>query len=417
MSDVAHDDAPAPSGDAGAARHVIRRRPGRAWLVIVAVLAAMLAVWLLRSRGGGPPAAAPPPPAEVVVANPLVRDLDTRLDFLGQLSAVDRVELRAQVGGTLTGIYFRDGAIVRKGQLLFSIDPRPFRIRLSQAQAAAAGATARLALATRELARARTLQAGDAGTVENVEQRSADAQAAQAQLDDARAQIADARFDLDHARITAPFTGRIGTHFVSVGNLVSGSRAGTSATTLLATIVSLDPIHLDFDMSESDYDTFQQYRAASGGALGNRVLASANGTDAFTRPGMLDFLDNAIDRSSGTIHARATVANAALDLTPGAFAKVRLQIAHPVPTLLVPDTAVMPDQSHHSVLTVGADGKVVSKQVETGDLRGGLRVIRSGLSRTDRVIIDGLPGATPGAAVKARPGTIQFAATAQGEGL
>jgi RND family efflux transporter MFP subunit len=338
-----------------------------------------------------------------------MRELDTRLGFLGQFSAVDQVELRAQVGGTLTGILFKDGDIVHKGDALFTIDSRPYEIRLAQAQAQLETATARLVLANRELNRAQELQRNDAGTIQNVEERTSDQQTAQASVDDAKAQIRDAQFDMEHCRITAPFTGRIGSHLVSVGNLVSGSRAATSPTTLLATLVSLDPIHLDFDMSEADFQTFSEYRTQFKGALADKVELAVGSENGFSRQGMLDFINNVLDRSSGTIHARATVPNLDRLLTPGEFARVRLVVTRPVPTLLVPDAAVLPDQSQHIVMTVSTDGTVVPKQVEIGDVRGGLRVIRSGITANDRVIVDGLPYAAPGAKVATQDGAIRFA--------
>ena len=260
-----------------------------------------------------------------------MHELDTRLGFLGQFSAVDQVELRAQVGGTLTGIHFKDGDIVHRGDLLFTIDSRPYEIRLAQAKAQLETATARRVLADSELQRAQELERNKAGTVQNVEQRTSDLQAAQASVDDAGAQIRDAQFDLDHCDITAPFTGRIGAHLVSVGNLIAGSRAATSPTTLLATLVSLDPIHLDFDMSEADFQAFSQYRAQSKGMPVDRVDLALGNEKEFARQGVLDFINNVLDRSSGTIHARATVPNPDLLLTPGEFARVRLVVAHPEP--------------------------------------------------------------------------------------
>ena len=176
----------------------------------------------------------------------------------------------------------------------------------------------------------------------------------------------DARLDLEFSRVTAPFTGRIGAHLVSVGSLVSGSRGGTSPTTLLATIVSLDPIYLDFDMSESDYLAWQQ--ANRGAAPHDDVAISLDGDGHFDRHGTLDFIDNAVNRSSGTIHARATVPNPDLTITPGQFARLRVALGHPAPVLLVPAAAVVPDQSRQIVMTVAADGTVVPKVVETGDL-------------------------------------------------
>jgi RND family efflux transporter MFP subunit len=377
----------------------------------VVALAAAGGAWLAYAQHASQAAerAAPPAPPHVVVSRPLSRELDARLGFLGQFSAVDQVDLRAQVGGILTEIHFKDGDIVHKGDLLFVIDPVPYEIRLTQASAALDSATARLDLASRQLVRAQDLKRSDAGTTENVDQRQSDQRAAQAALNDAKAQIRDARFDLDHCRITAPFTGRIGAHLVSIGNLIAGSRAAASPTTLLATIVSVDPIYLNFDMSESDYLAFSRERAKQKGPLADRVeIALADETE-FERPGTLDFVDNVLDRSSGTLHARATVANAGLLLTPGEFARVRLAVGAPVSVLLVPDTAVLPDQSEHMVLTVAADGTVAAKQVQTGDLRGGLRVIRSGLSPADKVIIEGIPYAAPGAKVTPQDGTIRLA--------
>lgn len=383
----------------------------KTWIVVAAVVVVGGGAWFYRTHGGsgdGVANARPAPPHEVTVSRPLVRELDTRLGFLGQFSAVDQVELRAQVGGTLTGIHFKDGDIVHKGDVLFTVDTVPYEIRLAQAQAQQQTAAARLVLAKQELARSQELEHSDAGTVQNVEQRTSELHAAQAALDDAAAQIRDARFDLDHCRIVAPFTGRIGRHLVSVGNLIAGSRAATSPTTLLATIVSLDPIYVDFDMSEADFQTFSRYRGDPKSPLANRVeLASGDSTD-YARQGTLDFIDNVLDRSSGTIHARATVPNADLRLTPGEFSRVRLAVARPAPTLLVPDASVLPDQSEHIVMTVAPDGTVAPKRVETGDLRGGLRVIRAGLANNDRVIVDGLPFAAPGTKVATRDGAIRY---------
>ena len=376
---------------------------------MIAVVAAAGLTYSYRQSDAAEPAA-PHALPQVVVSRPLVRDLDSRLGFLGQFSAVDQVELRAQVGGTLTEIRFKDGDVVHKGDLLFTIDPVPYEIRFAQAAAQLESATARLELANRELARAQDLRRSDAGTAQNVDQRTSDQRAAQGALDDAKAQIRDAQFDLDHCRIVAPFTGRIGTHLVSIGNLIAGSRAAASPTTLLATLVSTDPIYLNFDMSEADYLVFSRERAKQKGVLADKVEIALGDETEFGRLGTLDFLDNVLDRSSGTIHARATVPNADFLLTPGEFARLRLVLGTPVATLLVPDSAVLPDQSEHIVLTVAPDGTVAPKQVQVGDLRGGLRIIRSGLAADDRVIIDGIPYAAPGSKVTAQDGAIQFAA-------
>jgi multidrug efflux system membrane fusion protein len=381
---------------------------GRRWRAfafagVVVLLAAVGGeqIW----RAGKHSAAPSPPPPQVTVSTPLQQTVQATGHFLGQFSAVDSVEVRAQVGGNLTAIQFQDGQIVHKGDPLFVIDPRPFQIRLDQAIAQFQTAQARETLSESELWRAQQLKRTDFGTAESVDQRAADQRSGQAAIDTAKAAIQDARLDLEFSSIAAPFTGRIGTHLVSVGNLVSGSRAGTSPTTLLATIVSLDPIHLDFDMSESDYRAYQ--RVHHGGAPHDDVTISLDGGGHFDRHGTLDFIDNAVNRGSGTIHARATVPNPDLDITPGQFARLRVALDHPAPVLLVPAAAVVPDQSRQLVMTVTADDTVVPKPVETGDLQDGLRVIRAGLAPGDRVVIDGLVRVRPGAKVTPVSGAIK----------
>src|SRR5499425_1857589 len=392
-----------------------RKTSGRAspklWVAAGLAGIAIVGAWrrcspgVSRSSADTRPAALP----EVVVSKPLVEDLDTQLGFLGQFSAVSQVELRAQVGGTLTGIFFKDGDIVRKGDLLFTIDPRPYEITLAEATAQLDVASAHLDLADRQLDRAKDLEQSNAGSVENVDQRISDQRSARAAVEDAKARIRDAQFDLDHCRITAPFTGRMGTHLVSVGNLIAGSRTATSPTTLLATLVSLDPIYLDFDMSESDFLAYAKYRGHLKGGHVQKVEVALGDDNQYARSGVFDFLDNVVDRSSGTIHARATVANSNLVLTPGQFARVRLVVAPPSPRLLVPESAVLPDQAQHMVMTVSADGRVAPKRVEVGEIRDGLRVIRSGLASSDRVIVGGLLHASPGTKVATQDGTIRFA--------
>jgi membrane fusion protein, multidrug efflux system len=397
------------------------RPPGvarlKAWPWVVAGIGLALAVlaWVGFSYRQGGRTTATLPPAQVTVSKPLVREVDTRIGLLGQFSAINRVELRAQVGGTLTEIGFQDGQIVRQGDLLFVIDPRPYEIKLARANALLQTASARLALATSELGRAQSLQRSSFATPETVEQRTAEQNSAQAAIDDAKAQIRDAQLDLEYTRITAPFTGRIGARLVSIGSLIAGSRAGSSPSTLLTTLVSLDPIYLDFDMSESDYLTFARERTRLSGPLADEITISLGDENRFARAGTLDFVDNSLNRSSGTIHARATVSNPDLFLVPGEFARIRVAIAAPAPTILVPDAAVVLDQSQHLVMTVSADSKVVPAPVETGDLRGGLRVIRSGLGPEDRVIIEGLVHAMPGSKVDAQDGAIQYDASADGQ--
>ena len=390
-----------------------RRWRWKATALGAAVALGLTFAWLgLAPHRGNRAAAAPTPTSVVTVSQPLQREVDVRAGFLGQFSAIDRVELRAQVGGTLTEIHFKDGQIVHKGDLLFVIDPRPYEIKLEQAKAALQTATARVALANNQLFRAQSLKRSDFATQETVDQRTNDQDASQAAVEDAKARVHDAELDLEYARVRAPFTGRIGARQVSIGSLVAGSRAATSPTTLLATLVSLDPLYLDFDMSESDFLTFSRERARLKGPLANKVMIALSDENNFTREGMLDFIDNALDRSSGTIHARATVRNEDLFLAPGQFARLRVAIASPTPVYLLPDAAVVLDQSQRLVMTVGSDATVKPKIVTTGELRGGLRVIQSGLEPSDRVIIDGLVRAIPGTKVAPQDGTIHYDPTA-----
>jgi RND family efflux transporter MFP subunit len=364
------------------------------------------------SSPGKQPQAAPP----VTVSTPFRQDVDSRLGFLGQFSAVNRVEIRAQVGGTLAGIFFRDGQIVHKGDLLFTIDPRPYEVKLAEAKAQLETAKARVALANNELSRAQSLRHNEFATQETVDQRTNDENASKAAVQDAEARVRDAELDLEYSRVTAPFTGRIGERHVSIGALIAGSRAATSPTTLLATLVSPDPIYLDFDMSERDYLAYIGEKGHRPDAPNQKVFISLTGEKGFRREGTLDFLDNALNRASGTIRARATVSNPDLAIAPGQFARLRVTIAPPTPALLLPDSAVLLDQSQHLVMTVSAEDRIVPKIVETGDVRGGLRIIKSGILPNDRVVVDGLVRAMPGATVTPQPGTIHFQATADDQG-
>ncbi|MFL5283932.1 MAG: efflux RND transporter periplasmic adaptor subunit [Rhodopila sp.] len=400
--------------DTGAARDHVVPRPVRShrWPLLAGIAAIVVAAGiaaLFWQRGQHQAAPAAPPP-QVTISRPLQQTVAATTGFLGQFSAVDTVELRAQVGGTLTEIDFKDGQIVHQGDLLFVIDPRPYQIRLDQAVAQFQTAQAKVVLTQAELWRAQQLKRTEFGTTENVDVRAADQRAAEAAIATTKAAIMDARLDLEFSRVTAPFIGRIGAHQVSTGALVSGSRGGTGPTTLLATIVSLDPIYLDFDMSEADYLAWQAGNPSGAGQPHGDVTISLGGDGHFDRHGTLDFIDNALNRGSGTIHARATVPNPDLSITPGQFARLRLVTGRPAPALLVPAAAVMPDQSADIVMTVTADGTVVPKPVRTGDVYQGLRVVQSGLTPDDRVIIDGLMRARPGAKVTPVDGGIAPAA-------
>jgi RND family efflux transporter MFP subunit len=398
---------------------VLTTRPIR-WASLLAIVllaaggTAMFAPQWLQHQSTAAAQPAPPPPS-VTVAAPLVRDIASWTTFTGQFSAVDYVELRAQVSGYLTEIHFTDGQIVHQGDLLFVIDQRPYQIALQQAGAQLLTAVASLDLANKEIVRTAELKRSDFASGELLDQRVQQQRAAQAAVDQARAAVASAQLNLDFTRITAPITGRISAHRVSLGNLIQGGQ-GSATSTMLTTIVSLDPIHLDFDMSEGDYLTYQRYIQDRNGAgpVDHTVEASLSDEQSWDHRGVLDFMDNELDRSSGTIHARATLPNPDLFIAAGQFARLRLPTSAKQPTLLLPDEAIATDQSRKLVMTVAADGTVVPKPVELGPLAGGLRVIRGGLTPADHVIINGLMRARPGSKVTPQPGTITAPPAVQG---
>ena len=383
--------------------------------VSIGVLVLLAAVgggyWASYGRDRAPdPAAAPPPPPAVTVSAPVQRNLAQVSAFTGQFSAVDQVQLQAQVSGYLTEIHFTDGQIVHKGDLLFVIDPRPYQIQLQQATAQYQTAAASLSLADKEVSRSTVLHRSDFESAEVLDQRTQVQQAAQASIEQAKAAIRSAQLNLDFTRITAPFTGRIGARLVSLGSLIGGG-AGATGITNLGSLVSLDPIHLDFDMSEADALTYRRFVAGSPQGVDRSVKVSLTDEDGWQHQGQLDFIDNQVDRGSGTLHARATLANPGLLIAPGQFARLELPMSAPRPVLLVPDAALVTDQSRKMVMTVLPDGTVVPKPVTIGELDGDhLRAINKGLAPTDQVVINGLMRLRPGAKVAPHPGKIDVAA-------
>jgi RND family efflux transporter MFP subunit len=396
--------------DTTARRFVLPFNRRNLWLLLTIVAAAAVLAAVLARSWMGPAAqaalVAPPPPA-VTVSTALATRAADWANFTGQFSPVESVDIRAQVSGYLTEIHFTDGQIVHKGDLLFVIDPRPYQIQLEQAQAQLLSAQAALAFAAKETHRISVLQNSGAVTVEQLDQRVQQQAAAQAALDQAQAAVQAAQLNLQFCHITAPFSGRISTHRMSIGGLVNGG-PGAASSTLLTTIVSLDPIYLDFQMSEDDYLAYEHYihNAPPGGKVNNTVQAALSDENGFPRQGTLTFVDNQIDPNSGTIHVRATFTNPDMFITPGEFAQLRLPIAAPRKVLLVPDTALQADQSNQELMTVAPDGTVVAKIVTTGPLVNGLREIESGISPSDNIVINGLMRAWPGTKVTPEHGSI-----------
>ncbi len=358
--------------------------------------------------------AAPPPPPAVTVSPPLQKEITEWDEFTGQFAAVDYVEVRARVSGYLTEIHFEDGQMVKQGDLLFVIDPRPYEATLAAAQAQLGQANAQLDLAQRQLDRSSELKTKGFEPVANYDQRVSELKVAAAAVESAKAAIRSAELNVEFTQIKAAVSGRISNHLVSVGNLVSGGEG--SGTTLLTTIVSLDPIYFDFDMSEADYLAYQ--RATEKGLMKSTrdrsVPVALHLTDEKVWPhqGKLNFVDNQVDRNSGTIRVRAEFPNPDFFLTPGQFGRIRIPGSEPYEAILVPDAAVVTDQSRKEVMVVGDDGTVVPKVVRVGPSYDNLRIIRSGLAASERIVIDGIMRARPGAKVTPQPGKIELQAQA-----
>jgi RND family efflux transporter MFP subunit len=346
-------------------------------------------------------AAAPPPPPQVTVAKPAKRLVADRDEYVGRFVAVDAIEVRARVSGYLDAVHFTDGQLVKKGDLLFTIDRRPFEATRAQAQASLAQARANLAYADADLERGQSLVRGSVITQQTFDQRTQAKRVAEASVAAQEAAVQQATLDLEFTELRAPVSGRIGDRRVAPGNLVTGGTTGT--TTLLATITSIDPIRFEFTMDETSYLRFIRI-GGDGAATANRgvgvpVKLKLIDEAKFTHEGKTDFLDNAIDRASGTIRGRAQFANPDGTLTPGMFGRVQVAAAAPAETLLVPDVAIGTEQVRKFVLVVDGDNVARPKYVTLGPVMDDLRVVTAGLEPDDRVIVNGLMRVRPGVKV------------------
>lgn len=346
--------------------------------------------------------AAPPPPPQVTVAKPIKKVVSDYDEYVGRFLPVDFVEVRAHVSGYLDKIHFTDGQMVKVGDPLFTIDRRPFQAAYDQAKAAIEQAQANVAFAQADLERGQSLIKGTTITQQTLDQRVQAKRVAEANLTAQEAATRQAELDLGFTELAAPIAGRIGDRRVSVGNLVTGGTTGN--TTLLATIVSVDPIRFEFTMDEASY--LRYLNAASvkradsvDRGLGLSTQLKLIDEKDFVHEGKIDFVDNAISTSSGTIRGRAVFKNADGRLTPGMFGRIRIQASPPAEALLVPDTAVGTEQVRKFVYSVGSDNVATPKYVTLGPLVDGLRVITTGLSADDTVIVNGLMRIRPGAKV------------------
>jgi RND family efflux transporter MFP subunit len=385
--------------------------PARRAAVVVSLAAGLAACDQPKQQGG-----APPPPT-VTVANPVKRSIVDHDEYVGRFVAVSMVEMRARVSGTLETVHFKDGEIVKEGDLLFSLDRRPFQNALDQARANLALARSNLTYTESDLARAQQLLRERTISEQVFEQRAQAKRNADAQVAAQEAAVRQAALDLEFTQLRAPITGRIGDRRVAPGNLVMGGTA--PSTTLLATIVTIDPIRFEFTFDEASYLRYERLsRSENVGDLTGRggstkVTLKLIDEESFAHLGRMDFVDNVIDRATGTIRGRAVFANPNGLFTPGMFARVQVPASPSYEALLVSDVAIGSEQVRKFVYVVDAENTATIKYVKPGVLVDGLRVIKEGLAPDDRVIVNGVARVRPGSKVSPQTGDGQPRQTAQ----
>ena len=368
---------------------------GRTPVVGAVVVAAII---LASCRGPGEAPSKPPP--SVAVAHPVVQTVLEWDEYTARLAAIESVEVRPRVNGYLASIHFADGSIVKAGDLLFVIDPRPYEAVLARARADLALAEARLDLAQKDLARAQTLLKSRAISQEEAETRAANLRQTEASTAGARAAVDAAALDVEFTRVTAPLAGRVGRHLVDEGHLVTG---GATNATLLTTIVSLDPLDCYFEVDEQAYLKYVRLglsgKRPSSREVQNPVEIGLADEEDFPHRGWMDFVDNQIDPASGTMQGRAVVPNPDLILSPGLFVRLRLPGSGVYQAVLVPDEAIASDQAQRFVWLVDGENRAQYRKVVLGPLYEGLRIVREGLSGDDRIVVSGLQRVRPGIVV------------------
>ncbi|KSW22280.1 MULTISPECIES: multidrug efflux RND transporter periplasmic adaptor subunit MexE [unclassified Pseudomonas] len=359
---------------------------------------ALAAVLVLSACGKTQEAAQNMPAPKVSVAEVIEQPVNEWDEFTGRLEAPESVELRPRVSGYIDKVTFREGALVKKGDLLFQIDPRPFQAEVHRLEAQLAQARANQTRTANEAARGDRLRATNAISAELADARSAAATEARAQVAATQAELDNARLNLSFTQITAPIDGRVSRAEVTAGNLVN------SGQSLLTTLVSTDKVYAYFDADERVYLKYVAMARAGGpDARGSTpVYLGLTGEDGFPHLGRLDFLDNQVNPKTGTIRGRAVFDNKDGLYTPGLYARIKLVGSGTYDAALIKDEAVGTDLGKKFVLVVGADRKVAYRAIELGPKLEGLRIVRSGLAKGDRIVVNGLQRVRPGAEVDAQ---------------
>lgn len=367
-------------------------------LAAVTVAAMLCASAAIAQMGPG----GPPPP--VTVAKPVVKDIVDRDEFTGRFEAAESVDLRARVSGYLEAVRFRDGQIVREGEILFAIDKRTYNAALARGQAAVNAAQTRLDFFRSDMERYERLARSGTAPERQLEQTRQQFLQAQADIAGLRAELETARLNVSFTDVRAPISGRIGRKLVSEGNLVAADQ------TLLATIVTLDPIKFYFDIDERAYLAYARSVRVAGGMTNPRerpgvleVLIGVADERNMTRKGLVDFVDSRLDQATGTMRIRATVENRDVFLAPGMFGRVQVPGGNPYRAVLVPDEAISADLDRRVVWVVAADGAVAPRPVRPGPRHDGYRVIRDGLDGSETIVIAGLQRVRPGGRVTPQP--------------
>jgi len=345
-----------------------------------------------------------PPPTAVSVSQPIQEPVQDTLEFTGRTSAVADVEVRARVTGYITKVAFTEGALVNAGDLLFEIDPREYEAAVLRAEGDVERLRAQLARTESEVARNQALRPSGAASARELERAVADRGSVEGELKAKLAQLDLAKLDVEFSHVTAPVAGRASKAEITEGNLVV---VGASGGPLLTSVVSLDPVYVDFDADERALVRIQKASIARDGTARPEnaseakvpVLVALAEEDDFPHRGTINFVDNKVDPSTGTIHVRAVLPNADRLLTPGLFVRVRLPVGEPAPGVLVTDRAVGTDQDRKYVLVVNDQNVVEYRPVKLGAVHGGLRAVAEGLAPTEWVIVNGIQRVRPGVTV------------------